>query len=82
MNREVAEEVFDLLDRRKHSSAMILTSDRDVDEWGEVFPDRVLSNCTIDRMYEGAEIVLFKGKSYRLKGKIKTKDIDTELPTT
>ena len=28
MKREVAEEVFDLLDRRLHSSAMILTSNR------------------------------------------------------
>jgi DNA replication protein DnaC len=33
MSREVAEELFDLLDRRKHSSAMILTSNRDIDEW-------------------------------------------------
>jgi DNA replication protein DnaC len=39
MSREVAEEIFDLMDRRKHSSAMILTSNRDVSEWAEVFPD-------------------------------------------
>ena len=78
MNREVSEEVFDLLDRRKHSSAMILTSNRAVEEWGEVFPEPVLANCTIDRMFENAEIVVFKGDSYRLKGRIKTKEIDAE----
>lgn len=78
MNREISEEVFDLLDRRKHSSAMILTSNRAVEEWGEVFPEPVLANCTIDRMFENAAIVAFKGDSYRLKGRIKTKEIDTE----
>ena len=82
MNREVSEEVFDLLDRRKHSSAMILTSNRAVEEWGEVFPEPVLANCTIDRMFENADIAVFKGDSYRLKGRIKTKEIDTQTQTT
>ena len=70
MKREITEEVFDLLDRRKYSSAMLLTSNRDVEEWGEVFPDPVLANATIDRIFDRAEIVVFQGKSYRLKGRI------------
>lgn len=75
MTREVAEEIFDLMDRRKHSSAMILTSNRDVSEWGEVFPDPVIANATVDRIFDRARMVLFKGQSYRLKGRIQTKDI-------
>lgn len=71
MEREIAEEVFDLLDRRKHSSALILTSNRDVDEWPEVFPDGVLASATIDRIFDRAEVCLFQGDSYRLKGRIK-----------
>ena len=66
MRREVAEEVFDLMDRRKYSSAMILTSNRDIDEWPLIFPDTVLANSTIDRLFEEAKICLFKGSSYRL----------------
>jgi DNA replication protein DnaC len=76
MNRDVAEEVFDLLDRRKYTSAMILTSNRDVAEWGEVFPDSVLANSTIDRMFEKAETIIFPGESYRLKGRIVTREVD------
>ncbi len=79
MSREVAEEIFDLLDRRKYSSAMILTSNRDVDEWPQVFPDPVLANATIDRIFDRAEISLFKGKSYRLKGKIEVKNLDLNI---
>jgi hypothetical protein len=37
---------------------------------GEVFPDPVLANATIDRIFDRAEIVVFQGKSYRLKGRI------------
>lgn len=70
MPREIAEEVFDLLDRRQYNSAMILTSNREVEEWGAVFPEPVLANATIDRIFDRAEIVPFQGKSYRLKGRI------------
>jgi DNA replication protein DnaC len=75
MSREVAEEVFDLMDRRKQSTAMILTSNRDISEWGEVFPDPVIANATIDRIFDRAETVIFKGPSYRLKGRISSRDL-------
>ena len=79
MNREVAEEVFDLLDRRKYNSAMLLTSNRDLKEWNEVFPDPVLANATIDRMFDRAEILVFEGKSYRLKGRIELPEFKIPL---
>lgn len=75
MSREVSEEVFDLLDRRKLNSAMILTSNRDINEWGEVFADPVLANAAIDRMFEAAKVVVFEGKSYRLKDRIVLPDL-------
>lgn len=74
MKSEIAEEVFDLLDRRRHSSALILTSNRDVDEWGSVFPDPVLAGAAIDRLFDHATPVIFIGNSYRLKGKILPKE--------
>jgi DNA replication protein DnaC len=77
MPRDVSEEVFDLFDRRKSNSAMILTSNRDVEEWPQVFSDPVLANAAIDRMFEHANIVLFEGPSYRMKGRIILPDIDT-----
>ena len=82
MSREVSEEVFDLLDRRKLNSAMILTSNRDIEEWGEVFADPVLASAAIDRMFEAAKIVVFQGKSYRLKDRIVLPDLrlDTITP--
>jgi DNA replication protein DnaC len=79
MSREVAEELFDLLDRRKHSSAMILTSNRDIDEWPQVFPDPVIANATIDKIFDRADICIFKGISYRLKGRIEIKNVNLKM---
>lgn len=72
--RDIAEEVFDLLDRRKHTSAMILTSNRAVNEWAQVFPEPILANAALDRMFEHAIVHIFEGKSYRLNGKIQEEE--------
>ena len=79
LRQEVSEEIFDLLDRRKYSSAMILTSNRDIEEWPQVIPDHVLAGSTIDRIFDHAQTFVFKGDSYRLKGKIQIKDIDPKI---
>lgn len=79
MPRDVSEEVFDLFDRRKHNSAMLLTSNRDVEEWPQVFSDPVLANAAIDRMFENANICIFEGDSYRMKGRINIKDFDNKM---
>jgi len=76
MPRDISEEIFDLFDRRKHNSAMLVTSNRDVDEWPQVFSDPVLANAAIDRMFEDANICIFEGPSYRMKGRIILKDFD------
>ncbi len=78
MPRDVSEEIFDLFDRRKHNSAMIITSNRDVDEWPQVFSDPVLAGAAIDRMFENAHICIYDGDSYRMKGRIKCSEIDTD----
>lgn len=78
MPRDVSEEIFDLFDRRKHNSAMILTSNRDVDEWPQVFSDPVLAGAAIDRMFENANVCIFEGPSHRMKGRIKFAEIDND----
>lgn len=69
INREVSEEVFDLLDRRRNNTAMILTSNRDINEWPQVFVDSVLASAAIDRIFDRAKVMIFTGRSYRAEGK-------------
>ena len=56
---------------------MILTSNRDVNEWPQVFHEPVLASAAIDRIFDRAGITIFEGPSYRLKGKIQIKEIDS-----
>jgi len=76
MPKDVSEEIFDLFDRRKHNSAMILTSNRDVEEWPQVFSEPILASAAIDRMFENANISIFEGPSHRMKSRIIFKEID------
>lgn len=78
MPREVSEEIFDLFDRRKHNSAMILTSNRDVEEWPQVFSDPILAGAAIDRMFENSNICVFEGPSHRMRGRINCVEIDND----
>jgi len=65
----VAEQLFELLDRRKYCGALLLTSNRDVTEWPALFPEPILASATIDRLFDRAEVITFTGKSYRLSGR-------------
>lgn len=76
LGKEASEEIFDLLDRRKHAASMIITSNRAIEEWPEVFPDPVLAAAAIDRMFDRAQVLVFSGDSYRLKGRIDSKIVD------
>jgi DNA replication protein DnaC len=80
LNQLVAEEVFDLLDRRIGANALLLTSNRDVGEWPQVFHEPVIASAAIDRLFDTAHILTFNGKSYRLDGKICFTEFD--LKTT
>lgn len=79
MERDIAEEIFDLLDRRQYCSAMILTSNRDINEWPEVFEDPVIASAAIDRIFDRANVTIFNGKSYRAEGKKTTKETLTDI---
>jgi DNA replication protein DnaC len=66
LSRDVSEEIFDLFDRRKYSTSMILTSNRDINEWPQVFSDPVLASAAIDRIFDHASLNIFTGPSHRL----------------
>ena len=45
---------------------MILTSNRDFAEWGEVFRDPVVAAALLDHLLHHADVLQIKGASYRL----------------
>lgn len=59
--------VFQLVNARYERGAMILTSNRNFGEWGEVFNDTVVATALLDRLLHHAIVVRIEGASYRLR---------------
>ena len=62
----IQEENFhNLISERYERKSTIVTSNLDVTEWAEAFPNRILGSATVDRMGHDAYKVVFEGQSYR-----------------
>ena len=59
------EDFHDVIAERYERKSTIVTSNLDVPEWSEAFPNRILGQATIDRLRHGAYTVVLEGKSYR-----------------
>jgi DNA replication protein DnaC len=59
------EDLHDLIAERYERASTVITSNLDLNEWGEAFPNRLLGAATIDRLRHGAHCVTLVGESYR-----------------
>lgn len=64
-----ANRFFQLINRRYTRSSMIVTSNKRVSEWGQLFGDEVLAAAILDRLLHDAEILTINGPSWRLRGR-------------
>ena len=51
-----------------------MTSNRPLDEWGQLIGDVPTATAILDRLLHRAEIIQITGKSYRLKDRATKKD--------
>jgi DNA replication protein DnaC len=59
------EDFHDVIADRYERKSTIVTSNLDIPEWTDAFPNRILGAATIDRLRHGAYKVVLDGKSYR-----------------
>jgi DNA replication protein DnaC len=59
------EDFHDLIAERYERKGTIITSNLDISEWGDAFPNKLLGAATIDRIRHGAYNVILDGKSFR-----------------
>ncbi|BAF60573.1 DNA replication protein [Pelotomaculum thermopropionicum SI] len=71
VSKEEADLLFRLVSMRYEKGSIILTSNYNFNEWGEIFSDQVVAAAIIDRLVHHARIFYVNGTSYRLKGKLK-----------
>jgi DNA replication protein DnaC len=60
---------FQLISRRYERGSLLITSNRSVGEWGNVFGDPVVATAILDRLLHHSHVITLRGDSYRLRGK-------------
>ena len=60
---------FQLVSRRYEKGSILVTGNRPVGEWDQVFGDGVVATAILDRLLHHSHVITIKGESYRLKEK-------------
>jgi hypothetical protein len=60
---------FQLISRRYEQGSVLISSNRPVEEWDEIFGDQVVAAAILDRLMHHSHVVTIRGDSYRLREK-------------
>lgn len=60
---------FQLVCRRYERGSTLITSNRRLDEWGDLFGDQSVATAILDRLLHHSHVVTIVGESYRLREK-------------
>lgn len=75
INQSSAEYLYAITDARYSKKSIILTSNRSMSDWGNIFPDPIMANALMDRLCHNAHQIIIKGESYRKKMKPKLQKV-------
>ena len=78
IDKEGANMLFQLINKRYENRSTIITSNIPFDEWADLFGDPILANAILDRLLHHAHIININGKSYRTKDVLNHKDVCNE----
>ena len=67
IDQKYAEYFYTLVDQRYTVKSTIITSNRSMSDWINIFPDPVMANAVMDRLCHNAHQIVIKGESYRKK---------------
>lgn len=62
-----AETLLELVVRRHQNRSTLMTSNRPIEDWGQLLGDVPAATAILDRFLQQAEIIQITGRSYRLK---------------
>lgn len=74
------EHLFEVIMRRYELRSTLMTSNRPIEDWGHLIGDVPAAGAILDRLLQSAEIIPFKGRSYRLKNTSSEKEPGVQNP--
>ena len=73
------DDFFEIIRSRYETGSVIITTNRNFEDWGSLLGDKVMASAIIDRIVHHAEIIKITGNSYRIKN-YKEESIDINEP--
>lgn len=58
-------DLYEIIRRRHQRAATVITSNRALEEWPPLFGDALLASAAMNRLLDGAHVVVLDGASYR-----------------
>ena len=71
LSAEQQTDLYEIICRRYEKQSLIITSNRDFDEWPTIFDNPLLGSAAMDRLIHRASKFELIGKSYRVEGFVK-----------
>ena len=65
------EDFYDVISERYEHSATIITSNRALSEFPQLFGDPLLASAGLDRLFHNAHVVVMSGNSFRARNRVK-----------
>jgi DNA replication protein DnaC len=62
-----AEDLLEIFVRRYEKGAIIMTTNRPLEDWGQVLGDTAAAGAILDRFLHHAEVIRLQGRSYRMQ---------------
>jgi len=66
---QASEDLYEIIQERYERRPVILTSNRALHEWPEMFSDSLLASAALDRLTHHSQTVVITGQSYRQRGR-------------
>jgi DNA replication protein DnaC len=67
LSPEQAHDFYEIISERYERASTIITSNRHINEWVNLFDDSILANSALDRLAHNAHQMIIEGESYRKK---------------
>jgi DNA replication protein DnaC len=68
---QAAQDLYEIISERYERRSLILTSNRALNEWAEVFGNDLLASAALDRLTHHAHTLVIQGESYRQRSRRK-----------
>ena len=78
---QAVDDLYEIITERYERRSIVLTSNRALEEWPEVFGAGLLASAALDRLTHHAQTLVIRGQSYRQRERRKEREESAQTPS-